>query len=122
MAIRVCPHCGNTLPAALVVTLSDDMECPHCHTRLTVSKGSRLFSSAVGLVVAGVVYSFTRNSTNILGFALPVLFAVLAYGIVSALVLTLTATLHIATATPIFEPVDSRGYAPSAQRHASDPH
>jgi hypothetical protein len=122
MAIRKCRHCGNTVPAAVVVTLSDDIECPHCRTELAVSDGSRMFSSTVGFVVAGLVYWLTRNSTNILGFALPVLLAVLAFGIVSALVLTLTATLHIATATPIFEPVDSRGYALSAQDHASDPH
>lgn len=122
MAIRKCPHCGNTVPAALVLTLSDDIECPHCQTELAVSSGGRIFSSTVGFVVAGLVYWLTRNSTNILGFALPVLFAVLAFGIVSALVLTLTASLHIVTATPIFGPVDSRGYAPSAHDHASNPH
>ena len=105
MANRVCPHCGNTVPAALVVTLTDDMECPHCQSRLTVSNGSRLLSSAVGLIVAVVVYWFTRSSTNILGFALPVLFAVLVFGVVSALVLTFAAALHIVTAAPVFGPV-----------------
>jgi hypothetical protein len=38
----------------------------------------------VGLLVAGLVYWLTRNSPNILGSALPVLFAVLAFGGVSA--------------------------------------
>ena len=118
MAIRVCPHCGNTVPAALVATFSDDMECPHCHTRLTASNGSRMFSSTVGFVFAGVVYWFTRNSTNILGFALPVLFAVLTFGIVSALVLMLTAALRIASAAPVFEPVGTLKSGRSVHGHA----
>jgi hypothetical protein len=118
MAIRMCPHCGNTVPAALVVTLSDDVECPHCQTLLTVSNGSRMFSSTVGFVVAGVVYWLTRNSTNILGFAVPVLFAVLAFGGVSALVLILTATLRIIANTPVLEPVGTRDYSGSTKDHA----
>ena len=118
MAIRTCPNCGNSVPAALLGTLSDDMECPHCQTRLTVSNGSRMFSSAVGLVVAGVVYWFTRNSTNILGFALSVLFAVLAFGIVSALALMLTAVLRIASAAPVFEPVGTLNSGRSVHGHA----
>ena len=118
MAIRMCPHCGKTVPVALVVAYSDDMDCPHCQTRLTVSNGSRMFSSTVGLLVAGLVYWLTRNSPNILGFALPVLFAVLAFGGVSALVLTLTATLRIITNTPVLEPVGTRDYRVGAKDHA----
>jgi uncharacterized paraquat-inducible protein A len=121
MAIRICPHCGKTVPAALIAALSDDLECPHCQTRLAVSNGSRMFSSTVGLVVAGLVYWLTRNSTNMLGFALPVLFAVLAFGVVSAVVLIFTAALRIATATPVFEPVGTHDYG-RTHDHASDLH
>jgi len=62
MAVRMCPHRGKNLPVAAVVAYSDDMECPHCQTRLTVSNGSCMFRSNVRLLVAGLVYWLTRNS------------------------------------------------------------
>jgi hypothetical protein len=77
-----------------------------------------MFSSTVGLLVAGLVYWLTRNSPNILGFALPVLFAVLAFGGVSALVLIFTATLQIVTDTAFLEPVGTHDYERSAHDHA----
>ena len=118
MAVRMCRHCGKTVPVAPVMAYADDMECPHCQTRLTVSNGSRMFSSTVGLLVAGLVYWLTRNSPNILGFALSVLFAVLAFGGVSALVLIFTATLQIVTDTAFSEPVSTHDYERSVHDHA----
>jgi hypothetical protein len=109
VAVRMCPHCGNTVPATLVMALSDGMECPHCQTRLQVATGSRMVATAAGLVVAWVVWQLTRGSTNILGFALPVLFTILAFGIVSPLVLAITAGLRIAPAPQVFEPVAAHG-------------
>jgi hypothetical protein len=97
MAIRICPYCGKTVPIALVVAYPEGVEFPRCQRRLTVSNGSRVFSSTVGPLVAALVYWLTRNSPNILGFALPVLFGVLAFGCVAALVLILTTTLRITT-------------------------
>lgn len=109
MAIRMCPQCGKTVPATRVMALSDDMVCQHCQTRLEVAGGSRMIATAAGLVVAWIVWRVTRDSTNILGFALPVLLSFLAFGIVSPLVLMFTAALRPAPAAPAFEPVAAHG-------------
>jgi hypothetical protein len=87
------------------MALSDGMVCPHCQTRLEVAGGSRMIATAAGLVVAWIVWRVTRDSTNMLGFALPVLLSFLAFGIVSPLVLMFTAALRPAPAAPAFEPV-----------------
>ena len=123
MAVRICPQCGKTVPATRVMALSDAMECPHCQSRLEVSTGSRMIATAVGLGVAWVVWRVTRDSTNILGFALPVLLSVLAFGIVSPLVLMFTASLRNALAAPVYEPVAAQaGHAQSVHGHAGGHH
>jgi len=106
--MRICPHCGNTVPATLAMAFSDGLVCPHCETLLQVSNGSRMISSAAGLVAAWLVWRATSGSTNILGFALPVLFAVLAFGVVSPFVLAFTAGFRIAP-PQVFEPVAAHG-------------
>jgi hypothetical protein len=123
LAIRMCPHCGNTVPAARVVALSDGMECPHCQTRLEVASGSRMIAVAVGLIAAFLVWRVSRDSTNIVGFALPVLLSFLAFGIVSPLVLMFTAALRMAPGGPVFEPVVAHGgHAQSVHDHAGGHH
>ena len=123
MATRICPHCGNTVPATLVMAFSDGLECPHCQTRLQVASGSRMVASAAGLVAAWLVWRITRGSTNILGFALPVLFAILAFGIASPLVLAFTAALRIAPPPQVFEPVAAHGaHGPSVHGPAGGHH
>lgn len=123
MAIRICPHCGNSVPATLVMALSDGMECPHCQTRLQVAAGSRMVATVAGLAVAWLVWRVTRDSANILGFALPVLFAILAFGIVSPLVLAFTAGLRIAPPPQVFEPVAAHGtHGQGVHDHAGGHH
>src|SRR5260370_33570320 len=103
LAPRMCPHCGNTVPAMRVISLSDGMECPHCQTRLEVANGSRMAATTAGLAVAWLVWRVTRGSTNILGFALPVLLLFLAFGIVSPLGLMFLASFRAAPPPPVFE-------------------
>lgn len=123
MAIRMCPHCGNTVPATRVMALSDGLECPHCQTLLRVANGGRMVASGAGLVVAWIVWRITRGSANILGFAMPVLCAVLAFGIVSPFVLAFTAALQIAPPPQIFEPVPAHGaHGPSVHDHPGGHH
>ena len=93
------------------MALSDGMECPHCHTRLEVAGGSRMIATTVGLILAWLVYWVTRESTNILGFALPVLLSFLAFGIVSPLVLMFTANLRNAPLIPVGEQAHDHGAA-----------
>ena len=80
-------------------------------------------ATAAGLVVAWLVWQVTRDSTNILGFALPVLLSFLAFGIVSPLVLMFTASLRTAPAAPVFEPVAAHGgHAQTVHDHAGGHH
>lgn len=123
MAIRMCPQCGKSVPAARVMALSDGMECPHCQTRLQVATGSRMVAVAAGLIAAGLVWWLTRDSTNILGFALPVLFSFLAFGIVSPLVLAFASALRTAPSAPVFEPVAAHGgHGQSVHDHVGGHH
>jgi DNA-directed RNA polymerase subunit RPC12/RpoP len=109
VAIRMCPHCGKTVPATRVMALSDGMECPHCQTRLQVAPGSRMVATAAGLIAAWLVWRFTQTSTSMLGFALQVLYAVLAFGIVSPVVLAFSAGLRTAPVAQVYEPVAAHG-------------
>jgi len=122
--MRMCPHCGNTVPAACVVAFSDGMECPHCQTRLEVMNGSRMIAVVVGLGAAFLVWRVSRGSTNILGFALPVLLSFLAFGIVSPLVLMFTAALRIAPAAVVIEPIVAHGggHGQTVHGHAGGHH
>jgi hypothetical protein len=105
------------------MALSDGLECPHCQTQLQVADGSRMIAVAVGLIAAWLAWSATRASTNILGFALPVLFSFLAFGIVSPLVLIFVAALRIAPGAPVFEPIAAHGsHTPSVSGHAGGHH
>ena len=124
MASRMCPHCGNTVPAARVVAFSDGLECPHCQTRLVVADGSRMIAIAAGLVAAFLTWQFSRDSANILGFALPVLLSFLALGIVSPLVLMFTAALRMAPSAVVIEPVVAHGGhgQPAAHSHGGGHH
>ncbi len=100
MATRVCPQCTGKVPFTVALALSDGMECPQCHTRLTVAWGSRFVSSFAGLFAGWLVYRLTSGGPEILDQVLPVLYAFLSFGVVSAAVLAAAADLQIALAPP----------------------
>lgn len=82
-----------------------------------------MIATAVGLVAAWIVWRVTRDSTNIVGFALPVLLSFLAFGIVSPLVLAFSAALRVAPAAPVFEPVAAHAsHAQGVHDHAGGHH
>jgi hypothetical protein len=124
VANRMCPQCGKVVPAACVMALSDGMICPHCQARLEVATGSRMLAATAGLIAGWLAWRLTRDSTNILGFALPVLFAILAFGIVSPLVLLLAAGLRLVPAATVFEPIAAApgGHGQSAHGHTGGHH
>jgi uncharacterized paraquat-inducible protein A len=84
MGNRACPLCFGRVPRTLVLTRADELVCPSCHTPLELSRSSRVFSSLVGLLVA--VQILLRAATTS-SWALPVLGAILAYSLASALAL-----------------------------------
>ena len=109
MAARVCPHCKSELTAPIVVAFTNGVDCPNCGTRLEVASGSREISTFAGLVAAALAWRMASGSTTDLGGVLPTLYAFLAFGIVSALVLMFTSNLRNAPALPAPEPVHASG-------------
>ena len=90
------------------MAFSDGVECPHCHTRLEVAPGGRMIASTAGLAAGWIAWHLAPSSSN-LGFALPVLYAFLAFGIVSPLVLMFTAGLRPAPPPPVAAPATAHG-------------
>jgi hypothetical protein len=104
------------------MAFSDGFDCPHCQTRLEVDTGSRMIAVTVGLVAAYIAWWLTRESTNILGFALPVLASFLAFGIVSALLLVFVSALRVAPAAVVLQPAAHGGHGAGAHDHAGGHH
>ena len=118
MAVRVCPHCKTEISAPEAAARSNDVVCPKCGARLEVAPGSRTISTLGGLAAGAMVWRFSSDSTSDLGAVLPTLYAFLAFGIVSALVLMFTANMRNAPAAPAPEPA----HLPSAPGHGAGGH
>jgi DNA-directed RNA polymerase subunit RPC12/RpoP len=104
VAVRVCPHCKTEIPAPEAAARSNDIVCPKCGARLEVASGSRTISTLAGLVAGALAWRLSADSTTDLGGVLPTLYAFLAFGMVSPLVLMFTANLRNAPAVPAPEP------------------
>jgi hypothetical protein len=109
VAVRICPHCKTEITAANVAAYSDSVECPQCKARLEVAPGSRTISTLCGLAAAAIAWHLSGGSGGDLGAVLPTLYAFLAFGVVSPLVLMFTANLRNAPALPAAEPVHATG-------------
>ena len=111
MAVRICPHCKTEVTGSNVVAYSFGVECPKCETRLEVAPGTRTISTLCGLAAGAIAWRLSINSGGDLGGVLPTLYAFLAFGIVSPLVLMFTANLRnapaIAVAAPAHDAVTS---------------
>ena len=118
MAVRICPHCKTEISSADVAAHSDDAVCPKCGSRLEVASGSRTVSSLAGLIAGAIAWRMSINSGGDMGAVLPTLYAFLAFGIVSPLVLMFTANLNSAPAIPVAEPT----HAPSSVAHGGGHH
>jgi hypothetical protein len=109
VAVRICPHCKTGVAASNVVAYSFGVDCPKCDTRLEVAPGARGISSLCGLAAGAIAWRLSINSGGDLGGVLPTLYAFLAFGIVSPLVLMLIANLRNAPAIPVPEPAHDHG-------------
>ena len=101
MASRVCPKCHAQISGARVAAYSDGMECPNCHTRLEGTFPGRTLGAWAGIVAAFLAWEVSHGGPGPLGGALPLLYAVLAFGVVSALVTMLTGDVAIAPELPV---------------------
>jgi hypothetical protein len=100
------------------VARSNDMECPKCEARLEVASGSRTISTLCGLAAGTIAWRLSTGLPGDLGGVLPTLYAFLAFGIVSPLVLMFTANLRNAPAVPVPDPV----HAASPAGHGAGDH
>lgn len=119
MAVRVCPHCKTEISASESAARSNDITCPKCGARLEVASGGRTISTVAGLVVAAIVWKATSGAGGDLGAIAPTLYAFLAFGIVSPLVLMVTANLRNAPPAAVAEPAHaSTGHGASGHAPA----
>jgi len=95
MAIRKCPACLASASMGAVAAHSDDFVCAGCSQHLQVAEASRVLASAVGIAASYLALRAAPSPHSTLGWAVPVLFALLAYGCVSALMLMLSADLQL---------------------------
>ena len=123
MAARTCPHCQTEIPAPVAVSRSNDIECPKCGARLEVASGPRTISTLCGLAAGAIAWRLSAGSPGDLGGVLPTLYAFLAFGIVSPLVLMATANLRNAPAVPVAVASHETGHGTHATSgHGSDHH
>ena len=118
MAVRTCPHCKTEISGPIVIAFSFGVECPKCETRLEVAPGARTISTICGLAAGAIAWRLSINAGGDLGSVLPTLYAFLAFGIVSSLVLMFTANLRNAPLIPVAEPAHDHG----ATSHGSTGH
>lgn len=104
MAVRQCPQCLEKVPAGHAVARTDGIECPGCKAQLEVSAGSRYLATLAGLAAAVLVWRQAGVSAGMLGWLLPMVYVILAFSVVSPLVLMLIADLRIKSAEGMAEP------------------
>jgi hypothetical protein len=120
VASRVCPKCNAQVSAGIVAAFSEGLECPGCHTRLEVNPGARMFAAWAGLAAGYLAWRITRGGPGILGSVLPVLYALLAFGVVYALGKILAGDLVIAPEPPPVEAAHGHGH--DAHAHGGGHH
>src|SRR5258708_12693365 len=111
MAVRVCPHCKREISGPESAARSNDIQCPKCATRLEVAPGSRTISTLAGLAAGSIAWRLSIGSPSDMGEVLPTLYAFLAFGIVSPLVLMFTA--HFLNPPPVPPPHPPHANAPA---------
>jgi DNA-directed RNA polymerase subunit RPC12/RpoP len=121
MAVRVCPHCKTEISAPEAAARSNDVVCPKCGARLEVASGPRAIASIAGLVAGAMAWRLSSGSSSDLSGVLPTLYAFLAFGIVSPLVLVSTANLRNAPPAPVAEPAHAPS-GPGGGGHGSGHH
>jgi hypothetical protein len=109
--------CFGKVPATTVVVQSDNIPCPKCGKTLEVSMPSRLLGSLAGLLGGWLVFRLTSHGDGILAWVLPIVYAFLAYAVLSPLFLMLTADLVVRPEQPYGEAVAAASGHGSAAHH-----
>ena len=106
---RACPICFAKVPRSLVLTRSEDLVCPSCHTPLELSRPTRVLAAIIGLIAASLGFRIAAAPNTVIKWALPILAAVVLYGIASALAVFFLADL-------VTQPKPSGGHFPQAAK------
>lgn len=87
MWTRACPHCHVKVPRSLILTEGDALVCPSCHAPLELSRSSRVLSAIIGLLAGFVVIHIVLQVSTTGRWVLPMVGAILAFALASAIVL-----------------------------------
>jgi hypothetical protein len=96
--VLTCPYSLTKIPAVTVVTRSYDLVCPSCGKPLEISRISRNIAAIFGLIAGALAWYLATGASgghHALGWVFPIMYAILAYGIVAPVVLMLTADLSL---------------------------
>lgn len=105
MAIRKCPQCLAVVPVGHAAAFSDEIVCPGCRAPLEVAGISRHVGVWLGIGGGALGWAAARGIDHPLGFVVPVIGALLGYGIVSAVATMFGADLRNRVPEPVAEPV-----------------
>jgi|SRR5271169_71857 len=97
---RACPLCFAKVPRVLVLTRGDELICPSCRAPLELSRASRVLSAFIGLSAGFVAAHGVLDITTTGRWALPMIGAILAYGVASALALVYLSDLVVQPKPP----------------------
>ena len=95
MENHACPLCFAKLPRTFILAKTLEVSCPACHAELEVSRGSRVLASFVGILAAYLAANLAGQVSGTAGWTLPIVAAVMAYGICAALVLFVFSDLAV---------------------------
>jgi hypothetical protein len=108
MSVRKCPNCGAAISAGSVLANSDELHCPQCGRELEIAPSGILIASFVGLAGAGIAWRIASQSAatseGALPWVMPVVWAVIAFGVVAPLVLMFSAQLQLRAEEPAAAP------------------
>ena len=122
MANRACPQCGTIAPVTKLLAYSDGFECSNCHTKLEDTSGGRMVAIWVGLAAAWLAWNLAPKSNGLASEFLPELHAILAFGIVSPLVLAFTGTVERAPIEPTVAATEATGGSAHDTSHGGGHH
>lgn len=95
MGNHVCPLCFAKVPRTLILTKTLEVDCPACHAALEVSRGSRVLASFVGILAAFAAVHLGGQASGTAGWTLPIVGAIVSFGVCSAVVLILFSELAV---------------------------
>ena len=95
MGSHVCPLCFAKVARTLILTKTLEVDCPACHAALEVSRGSRVLASFVGLLAGFAAARLGGQVSGTAGWSLPIIAAIVAFGVCSALVLFVFSELAV---------------------------